>query len=140
MNSTSPLNQLASFFEPKSIVWFTTIAADGRLHSRPMMVQEVDMNGNLRFFMSRTSHPVIELTANPNVSISYHEGSAKPRLAISGHASEDPDRSHMNQWWLDEYLTWFPLGIIDPDLALIRVAPLAAEIWNQSNQHHFHLS
>lgn len=140
MNSTSPLNQLASLILPKSIVWFTSIAAEGQLHSRPMVVQEVDINGNLRFFMSRTSHPVIELGANPHVAIAFNEGSAKPRLAISGHASEDPDRSRMNQWWLDEYLTWFPLGINDPDLALIRVIPVAAECWNQSNQHHFHLA
>ena len=139
MTSTSTLSKLSSLIETRSIVTFTTVSADGNLHSRPMVVQNVDTNGIMHFFMSRKSPPVIELTHNPHVAVALNPGLDGPHIAVSGRASEDLDRSCMNKWWQDEYLKWFPLGVNDPELVLIRVVPMAGEFWNHNNQDHLYL-
>lgn len=140
MTSTTTLSKLSSLIEPQSIVTFTTVSVDGNLHSRPMVVQNVDVNGTFRFFMSRKSPPVIELTHNPHVALALNPGPDSPHIAVSGRATEDLDRSCICKWWQDEYLKWFPLGVNDPELVLIQVIPLAGECWNHNNKDHFYLA
>lgn len=136
MTTISSFSQLANLLKSHSLASFTTTASDGHLHSRPMVVQQVDPEGVLWFFMSRTSQPFAQAMANPHVAIALHGQQGSTHVSITGLASEDADRIRASQLWRDEYLRWFPLGSGDPDLALLRVVPVTGECWDEDSEHH----
>ena len=49
---------------------------------------------------------------------------------MTGVAELTANRAKARELWDDTYKTWFPQGVEDPDLLLIRVKPLEAEYWD----------
>ena len=61
----------------------TTVHADGTLHSRPMTTQQLEFDGNLRFFSGLNSEKVQELAAHPEVTgIRLENGGEREELHI----------------------------------------------------------
>ena len=121
------------------IVIFTVSGADGYPRSRPMVLQEVDHEGTLWFFVGRSSALALDIRQHPQVAIATAEHQAMAYVAVVGVAHPCEDRLKASQLWKDEYLTWFPLGAADPDLLLLRVESQTVECWNGMTHHHFAL-
>ena len=102
---------------------FTTRHGNGHLHSRPMTTQNsnLDEDSNLWFFMSRNGHPVADLSADPSVNVAYADTDEDSYVSVSGTASVVEDRAKKQQLWSKTAEAWFPGGVDDPDLALVRV-------------------
>jgi general stress protein 26 len=67
---------LRELIEGIRFAMFTTRSSDGALYSRPMTTQNADADDpdageRLWFFMARSSDSVRELSADPNVNVSY---------------------------------------------------------------------
>src|SRR5208337_4347672 len=50
-------------------------------------------------------------------------------VSFTGHASVVQDREKMQDLWCPAYRAWFPRGLDDPELALLRVDVERAEYW-----------
>ena len=111
---------------------FTTRQANGQLHSRPMTTQNssLDEDSNLWFFMSRRGDPVADLSAEPVVNVSYADHDKDSYVSVSGTASVVEDTAKKQQLWTKLAEAWFPGGIGDPDLALVRVRIADADYWD----------
>ncbi len=111
---------------------FTTRQANGQLHSRPMTTQNssLDEDSNLWFFMSRGGDPVADLSAEPSVNVSYADPDRDSYVSVSGTASVVEDTAKKQQLWTKLAEAWFPGGIGDPDLALVRVRIVHANYWD----------
>ena len=111
---------------------FTTRHVDGQLYSRPMTTQNsrLDEDSNLWFFMSRRGDPVADLSAEPDVNVSYADPDMDSYVSVCGSASVIEDTAKKQQLWTKLAETWFPGGIGDPDLALVRVRIAQANYWN----------
>ena len=108
----------------------TTIDADGSLSSRPMTTVQKEFAGTLWFFMARSSPPAVAVAKNASVGLQYSEPADDLYVSLSGHARLEHDRDRMHSLWSPMVKAWFPKGIDDPDLMLLRVDVHKAEYWD----------
>ncbi len=123
------VSKLAAFIKDIQMAMVTTFDA-GILRSRPMMTQRVPFDGTLWFFTSERSHKVAEMRAHPQVNVSYASPADNHYVSISGRAALVRDRTKAEQMWSPVYRAWFPRGLDDPDVVLLRVDVERAEYWD----------
>ena len=112
------------------VALLVTYDNDKRLAARPMSAQGKDNQGNLWFFTAKDSPKITEITANPNVLLSYSEPSDQNYVSLSGTAEIIDDQAKINEYWTEAAATWFPKGKTDPNICLIKIIPERAEYWD----------
>lgn len=108
----------------------TTLQSDGSLRSRPMATQQLEFDGDLWFFTYGNADKVHEVKQNPHVNLSYAATNEQKYVSISGTGELVRDRDRMEQLWNPVYRAWFPQGLDEPDLALLKVSVDQAEYWD----------
>jgi general stress protein 26 len=124
------LQRVAELVEEIRFAMLTTEEADGALRSRPMSTMQMDSNGDLWFFTGLSSAKVGECEHHREVNLSYMRSDKQDYLSISGTASIVRDKDKMKQLWTAWVKPWFPQGVDDPDLALLKVSITHAEYWD----------
>jgi general stress protein 26 len=122
--------KLAEMIEDIRIAMLTTAMPDGTLRSRPMATQQVEFDGGLWFFTQASAAKAEEIRANPHVNVSYASPRENRYVSVSGTAAVVRDRGKMEELWDLLYKAWFPRGLEEPDLALLRVDVERAEYWD----------
>jgi general stress protein 26 len=126
--TTDETRKVTELLRDERIGMFTTTAPDGTLTSRPMALQEVEFDGDLWFFASRTSRKVAHLAANPQVNVATIGSSSW--VSLTGHATVVDDLATKKELWNTVVEAWFPDGPEDRDVVLLRVAAGSAEYWD----------
>lgn len=129
MTREEMLQKVGDLIKDIKMAMLTTEAEDGVLRSRPMATQNSPFDGTLWFFTSASSGKVGELDWNPEVNLSYAEPSDTKYVSVSGNGEIVRDRAKMQELWSDIYKAWFPQGLNDPDVCLLKVEVSAAEYW-----------
>jgi general stress protein 26 len=111
---------------------FCTIGYDGTVSSRPMTTNEVDEEGNIWFFTNKLSEVSIESDQKNDVCLAYACPSSNDYLSVTGVAAIVLDKAKIKELWKSANKVWFPEGVDDPELALIKVTPVKAEYWDSS--------
>lgn len=124
------IKQLAELIRDVDVAMFTTIAADGRLVSRPLGTQEVEFDGDLWFATEADSPKVAEIAADPRVNVAYASRSKNTYVSVSGRARVVDDRARIDALWSPAMKLFFPGGKDDPNLRLIHVSAESAEYWD----------
>ena len=124
------LEKLKELVEDIDFCMLTTIDADGTMRSRPMSTQQAEEDGDLWFFTSADSPKVDELAADPRVNLSYAAKKDARYVSVSGTAEVFRDRAKMKELWNPILKAWFPEGLDDPNLALLKVKVDQAEYWD----------
>ncbi|HEX2829693.1 MAG TPA: pyridoxamine 5'-phosphate oxidase family protein [Burkholderiales bacterium] len=130
-NSGEDFARLRELIEDIRIAMMTTQDADGTLRSRPIQTLRCADDGMLWFFTSASSPKVAEAQAGGwQVNLSYANPGKQDYVSISGRASLSRDRALMEALWNNWVEVFFPKGLDDPDLALLRVDIEKAEYWD----------
>jgi general stress protein 26 len=109
----------------------TTIDEDGTLHSRPMSTNgEIESDGSLWFFTYASSHKVTEVEQHQQVNVSFSAPNKHRYVSMSGTAQLVQDHSKIEELWKPELQAWFPKGLDEPDIALLKVNVQKAEYWD----------
>ena len=108
----------------------TTVDEGGDLHSRPMATQETEFDGTLWFFTRADSPKVGEIDREHRVNVSYADAHKQHYVSLSGNARLVRDPAKNKELWNPLYRAWFPDGLDDPALALLRVDVERAEYWD----------
>ncbi len=108
----------------------TTVEEDGTLRSRPMATQEFEFDGNLWFFTNANAPKVDEVKHDQHVNLSYAEPDKQKYVSVSGKAELVRDRQKIEELWNPIYKAWFPQGLDDPNLSLLKVSVDKAEYWD----------
>jgi len=108
-------------------------AAGNKFRSRPMSTQEMDENGDLWFFTSDETHKVEEIEADDRVLVAYSEPKSNTYVSVFGRATVSKDRAKMEELWNPAHKAWFPEGLDDPRLCLLKVSVEEAEYWDSPN-------
>jgi general stress protein 26 len=108
----------------------TTVDLDGTLRARPMTTLESDFDGTLWFFASNSTSTAAEIRHDAQVNLSYADPDHQRYVSVSGVAQIVRDRHKMEEFWKPVYKAWFPRGLDDPDLILLRVRVEKAEYWD----------
>lgn len=112
----------------------TTEDEDGYLHSRPMATLDEDGEGSLWFFTGKSSHKSHEIDRNPRVNLSYIAGDKDTYLSVAGEAHLVVDAAKAKELWNPLMKAWFPGGLEDPELTLLRVDVDEAEYWDVASK------
>jgi general stress protein 26 len=105
----------------------------GHLRSRPMSTQDVEFDGDLWFFTSDKTHKVDEIEADNRVNVAYSSPDDNHYVSVSGRASVVKDRGKIEELWNPIYKAWFPEGLDDPTLCLLKISVEEAEYWDSPN-------
>jgi len=130
MSRDQMVAKVAELIKDINIAMLTTEAEDGLLHSRPMATQKTEFDGTLWFFTGLSTGRVSEIDWNPEVNLSYAQASDNRYVSVSGTAEIVHDRAKMAELWSDIYKAWFPQGLDDPDVCLLRIEVTFAEYWD----------
>ena len=117
----------------------TTIEEDGSLRSRPMALQRTEFDGDLWFFTKASAPKVDEVEHDRHVCVSFASPQDQHYVSMSGTARLVRDRQKAEELWNPFYKAWFPEGLDDPDLALLKVSVMKAEYWDSSSSAVVHL-
>lgn len=129
-NHDSEIKRLAELIKGIKFAMLTTVEEDGSLHSRPMTTQEVEFDGDLWFFTRGDAPKVSETNKHHEVNVSFADPEHNKYVSTSGTASLTRDRAKMEELWKPLYKTFFPQGLEDPEIALLKVSVHRAEYWD----------
>ncbi|MBA2613375.1 MAG: pyridoxamine 5'-phosphate oxidase family protein [Bacteroidetes bacterium] len=103
------------------------------LSGRPMGINKIDDDGTMWFFTKASSYKVEEIEESKKVSIAITNESSNNYLMIHGTATLVNDKTKMKELWSSIMKAWFPLGLDDPDMTLIKVTPNEVNYWDSSS-------
>ena len=126
------IEQLKEMLEGIDFAMLTTMAGD-KFRSRPMSTQEMDENGDLWFFTSDQTHKIDEIQADPRVNVAYSNPDDNTYVSVFGRAEMSKDKAKMEELWSPILKAWFPEGLDDPCLALLKIDIEEVEYWDSPN-------
>lgn len=122
---------LKEMAEKIRICMFNTINADG-FHSRPMATAKIEDDGSLWFFTNEYSPKSKEISKDNEVNLAYSDPANNSYIYINGIAELIDDQTSKESYFSPFVKAWFPDGINDPHLILIKVTPNVAEYWDSN--------
>jgi general stress protein 26 len=137
MNDTKHLSGDAAIEKVRSLLkhfrstMMVTIGTNGSVHARPMGIQgdSEKFGGTLWFFTDKNSGKIQEVSSGPT-SLVFQSDSASAYLHLVGKATEVEDKSKMKELFTPLLKTWFPQGLDDPRLTLIRFDADHGDFWD----------
>ncbi len=133
------LKKLNELIEDIEFAMLTTVEEDGSLRSRPMGTQKAEFNGTLWFFTKADSPKVDEVEREHHVCVAYSKPEKQHYVSMSGTAWLVRDREKIEELWTPELKAWFPDGLEDPQIALLKINVEKAEYWDSPNSVVVHL-
>ena len=112
------------------IAMLSTQETDGTLRSRPMYVQQLEDDDDLWFFTNESSAKIKEIMHDKNVNLSFSEPDGDRYISVSGTAQMVDDMNKKEELWNPMLKAWFPDGLDDPDLTLLKINPSQGEYWD----------
>lgn len=108
-----------------------TTQDNGCLRSRPMAsMGPIDQEAALWFFTDITSHKITEVEQQQQVNVSFAAPGKQRYVSLSGTAKIVRDREKMQELWQPALKAWFPQGLDEPSIALLKVTVEQAEYWD----------
>jgi general stress protein 26 len=129
-NRAESVRKLGELIKGIRIAMLVTRSGDGSLRARPMAAQQTTFDGTVWFFTAQHSNKVDELVRNPDVGLVYTDASGHSHVSLSGRAALVRDSAKARELWSPLYREWFPKGLEDPELALLRIDVTRAEYWD----------
>jgi general stress protein 26 len=123
------IEKLKSLTESIDFCMLTTING-GQLRSRPMSTQEFGEDGVLWFFTSDNTHKVDEIEKDSRVNVAYSKPEDNVYVSVSGRAQLVKDKEKIEELWNPILKAWFPKGLDDPTLSLLKISVEEAEYWD----------
>lgn len=124
------VKKLGELIEDIEFAMLTTVEEDGSLRARPMQTQKAGLDGALWFFTHAGTSKVEEIERERHVGVAYAKPEDNRYVSVSGTARTVRDRAKIEELWNPALKAWFPEGLEDPNIALIRVSVDHAEYWD----------
>ena len=129
LSGEAALQKIRSLLGNFRAAMFTT--TDGReIHTRPMALlgQASDFGGALWFFTDKRSHKIDEIDQGVTALV-FQNDADSAHLQLSGRARHEPDPERMRALYTPFIKIWFPDGLDDPNLTMIRFDADSGHFW-----------
>ena len=124
------IDELKRLVDGIAVVMVTTVAADGALRSRPLLLERLEPDGSLIFLTHLSSQKVAELSHDARVNVAFVSDKGDRYVSVSGTGTTTHDPARMHALWNPTYRAWFPNGPDDPDSAILTVTIDRVEYWD----------
>lgn len=133
------LQKLRALIKPGTVAMVT--ATDRRFMpaSRPLLMQALDEEGVLWFFVPSDGSLALDIESNPRVSATYSDELRGVYVSLSGYARLVYDPERIFGLWDERVEAWFSQGPLDPRLSLLRVDVDHAEYWEERSRRRIRL-
>jgi general stress protein 26 len=122
------ISKLKAMIESIDFCMMTTIDS-GYLRCRPMSTQAAEFDGEVWFFTRDNSHKIDEIERDNRVCLGYSKPDDSTYVSVSGRAEMTKERGKMKELWNPLLKAWFPEGLEDPHICLMKVTVEQAEYW-----------
>ncbi len=134
------VKKIAALIKEIDFGMLTTVDAEGRLNSRPMSAnKKVDFDGDVWFFTYGESPKVHQIETRPHVNVAFSDPKTQTYVSLSGRAELVRDKAKIEELWEPALQAWFPKGVDEPDIALLKVNADQAEYWDAPSSPIAHL-
>jgi general stress protein 26 len=133
MKNEKNIEILKTKIEDIRICLLTTISENDELSSRPMATAKVEEDGSIWFFTNEYALASKQISKENNVSLGYSDPSGNTYVTINGKAELVDDQVRKEAYFSVFVKAWFPDGLEDPRLILLKVTPDTAEYWDSSS-------
>lgn len=133
LTNTEAVEKIKELVNTADICMFTTALTNLPLTSRPMSTQTVDDEGNLWFLSKKSSEKNAEIKKDNRVQLFYASKGNAEYLSVYGEATISTDKKKAEELWTPIAKAWFSEGVDDPELSIIKVAPLDSYYWDTKN-------
>ncbi len=130
--TNDPVVRLNELIRGIDFAMLTAVRPDGTLHSCPMASQGVDPDGVIWFFSANNTEKVEAIRTSQRVNLAYVDHSAHRYVSVSGYCELVRDHAKAKELWNPDYHAWFPGGLNDPNLILLKVNVQQAASWDAS--------
>jgi general stress protein 26 len=129
MSKKDDIDRVWDIIEKVGVCMLTTQFSGG-LRARPVEARP-DRDAGVIFFVTDIhSAKENEIEAAPDVGLVFIDSSDNAYLSITGRASVTRDVDKTKAAWRKTDEVWWPGGPDDPDVCLLRIEPLTAELWD----------
>jgi general stress protein 26 len=129
MNEQNNSDRVWDIIEKVGVCMLTTQFAGG-LRARPLEARPERKSGLIFFVTDVHSAKEHEIAAAPDVGLVFIDQKDKAYVSITGHAQVIRDVAKTKVVWQKTDAVWWPRGPSDPDVCLLRIKPLTAELWD----------
>lgn len=127
------INKFRDLAGAVNICMFTTLDDELTIMSRPMWTADIDDQGNAWFFTNEFSEKIQEVSKDNIVNLVYAHPGKNIYLNVKGTCTMIIDRKKMEELWKPSMKTWFPEGLDDAKICLIKVMTENAYYWNTNS-------
>lgn len=125
--------EIAQIIDSVKFGMLSTLGKGNKIHSRPMTTSQIEDNGHIWFFTSIETDLVKEVSIEDNVQLSYAEPTNNVYISINGDAEIINDKAKKEELWTPLAKAWFPKGVDDPNLVLVKIKVNEAEVWDSGS-------
>jgi general stress protein 26 len=131
LSSDAAIAKIRTLLPKFKSAMLVTHTSAGEMHIRPMALQGDGsiFGGVLWFFVDDRSRKVSESAGGSPVSVICQSDEHSAYLHLTGTATAVRDRVKMRELYSPIIRTWFPDGMEDPHLTLIRFEATGGEYW-----------
>jgi general stress protein 26 len=115
--------------EIRVCMFITNTNADDE-HTRPMSTIEVEEDGTLWFFTDIRSIKIEEVATDKEVHLTYAHPGKESYMDVWGSAKVVTDKQQIKDKWSPIIKAWFPDGVDDPNIALLKIKPNQCYYWD----------
>lgn len=133
LQDSEAIEKFRDLVKDVNICMFTTINENHDMTSRPMLTSLVDDEGNVWFFTNEFSEKISEVSKDNVVHLIYSHPVKNIYADVKGTCSVIIDKKKMEELWDPTLKNWFPQGLEDPKICLVKVATETAYFWNHSS-------
>ncbi|MEP6711046.1 MAG: pyridoxamine 5'-phosphate oxidase family protein [Ferruginibacter sp.] len=131
-NASAQLQKFKDLINEIKTCILITKSAVGKLKGRPMATAKVDDDGSIWFFTNEYSGKVEEISHQNEILLSYSSPSKNSYVVLSAKAVLSDDRQKIKELWNPLMKAWFPQGLDDPNILLVKAEPEEIEYWDSS--------
>jgi len=122
--------ELHDMIKDIKIAMLTTVESNGCLRSVPMTTMQTECEGLVWFFTNFDSQKVEDIRLNSCINVTYSDVHKNVFVSVTGKAEVVKDPVKMQELWKPVLTAYFPNGLEDPDLGLLKVSIDEAEYWD----------
>ena len=129
MTKQTSISRVWEIIESTRVGMLTTQFAGG-LRARPLEARVDRDSGTIWFVTDVSGAKDDEIEAAHDVGLIFIDGNGRAYLSLTGRASVTRDPAKAKEIWKKTDDLWLPGGPDDPNVRLLSVKPVTAELWD----------